>query len=443
MFNDNTASRMPEEAVVYNDVDRTASMPIGNGITITADRINRRGDGNLSAVIDVISPAGSLGSAHVEFGDTRRRTDFIESLIGANEFLYHQWQEVFRAFYLGVEKEIRQVQERLVPEDSGFLDISVRDEPGVRQETVQSIIPRGKITSLYSIGGTGKTFLAMILVQCVILGLLFLDTLATISGDVLYLDFEDDEEEFTRRAYEVGRGLNQTAPPVGLFYRRLNRPLSDGFSEILHYVSEQKVSLVIVDSFGAACAGESEGSRDSIALMQLLQLLPCTVLLIDHEPKASTNRGPTQYGSVYKRNLSRSQLRLEDRGWDDAGRHALILKHMKLNSGPLHGGLPFYMCFEGSKVFAVRADASDEPFLDDYGIEGSIVEAIRTSGLTTANELAAYIQRPVGVVRNALTKLTRTGKVGSPEKRGKANLYQLTLPKDSSVTPGPSSSSSP
>ena len=152
MVNGTTASRMPEEPVVYSDVDRTASMPIGNGITITADRINRRGDGNLSAVIDVISHDGSLGSAHVVFGDTRRRTDFIESLIGANEFLYHQWQEVFRAFYLGVEREIRLVQERLVPADSGFLDISVRDEPGVRQETVQSIIPLGKITSLYSIG---------------------------------------------------------------------------------------------------------------------------------------------------------------------------------------------------------------------------------------------------------------------------------------------------
>ena len=261
--------------------------------------------------------------------------------------------------------------------------------------------------------------------QSVAIGCSFLGEFPTIKGNVLFLDFEDDQEEFTRRSYEIARGLEMERPTPGLFYRRVNRPLGDIEYEVSDYVGANDISLSIIDSFGAASAGDTEGSGDSIALMQILQRLPCTILLIDHEPKGRDGRGPTQYGSVYKRNLSRSQLRLEDRDWPQPGRHALLLKHTKLNSGPLHGGFPFYLCFEAGSVYAVKADPSDPVFQEDRPVEELIVEALGAMEKGTKDTIAEKIDREPRTVGNRLTSMSKNGRVEIVGKDGKASIYRL------------------
>ena len=408
----------------YRHSEQAASLCLDSGATIHASKVTRQRDGGLSAIVYVVSPEGPLGGAHVLIGDARRRKDFANSLAGANGLSPEGWNAELTVFYLGLESALSQVQDLLVLEDPGVLDVSTLEEPGPRVDTVRNILPAGKITSVFSDGGTGKSFLSNMLAQCVVLGVPFLGELATVAGDVLYLDFEDDSEEFTRRAYQIARGLELDGPPPGLFYQRANKPLPEIFFAVLHYVSEAGISLVIIDSFGAACGGEAEGSRDSIALMQLLQILPCTVLLIDHEPKARDGRGPTQYGSVYKRNLSRSQLRLEDRGWPETGRHALLLRHTKLNSGLLHGGLPLYLCFEGGKVWAEKADANDESFREDTGVEEVILDVLRELGKATANDIAEYSGKKADSIKNALTGMVRSKRVKLQGKQGRAYLYE-------------------
>ena len=400
-------------------------MPLDNGTTIHAFDISRQRDGGLSAVVQIISPEGPLGGGHLSLGDAHKRNDLALSLEGANGLNPDGWASHQPAFYLGIETALSEINETLILEDPGVLDVSTLPEPGPRRETVQNIMPEGKITSFYADGGTGKSFLSNLLAQSVVLGANFLGEFPTVRGDVLYLDFEDDAEEFTRRSFEIARGLNLDAPPVGLFYRRANQPLAGIFYDVMSYVTQAEISITIVDSFGAACTGESEGSRDSIALMQLLQQLPCTVLLIDHEPKSRDGRGSSQFGSVYKRNLSRSQLRLEDRGWPEPGRHALVLKHTKLNSGPLHGGFPMYLNFEADRVFAIKADPDDESFREDHGPEALILDALTEAGEATAAELADYTGSKAQSLRNVLTRMVRSRRVVVLRTHGRKYVYGL------------------
>ena len=400
-------------------------MPLDNGTTIHAFDISRQRDGGLSAVVQIISPEGPLGGGHLSLGDAHKRNDLARSLEGANGLNPDGWASHLTAFYLRIESALLEINETLILEDSGVLDVSTLPEPGPRRETVQSIVPEGQITSLFADGGTGKSFLSNLLAQSVVLGTNFLGEFPTVRGDVLFLDFEDDAEEFTRRSFEIARGLNLDAPPVGLFYRRANQPLDIIFYDVMDYVTRGEISLTVIDSFGAACAGESEGSRDSIHLMQLLQRLPCTVLLIDHEPKARGDRGPSQFGSVYKRNLSRSQVRLEDRGWPEPGRHALVLKHTKLNSGPLHGGFPLYLSFEADRVYAIKADPDDEPFREDHGPEQQVLDVLEEAGEATASELAGYTGGKAHSLKNVLTKMVRSKSVEVLAKRRREYVYGL------------------
>ena len=137
--------------------------------------------------------------------------------------------------------------------------------------------------------------------------------------------------------------------------------------------------------------------------MQLLQRLPCSVLLIDHEPKAKDRRGPTQFGSVYKRNLSRSQLHLEDRGWPEPGRHALMLRHTKLNSGPLRGALPLYVEFDRGTGRFIEADPNDESFREAQGLEGLLISALRELGQATKKDIVEHTGAKAPSVANMLT----------------------------------------
>lgn len=412
--------------VEYNHTARTATLEASNGSIITASDITKGRDGDISASIRVDSTVGVLGAGHVLLGDAFRRSTFAQSLAASDGLTPDEWVSDLTVLYLGIEDALTGIAENLRLDDSGVVDVSGEDEPGPRLDTVQGIIPKGKITSLFAEGGTSKSFLAILISLIVALGWRLFDDLDTISGDCLYLDFEDDSEEFIRRSYEIARGLGLEGPQSGLFYRRCNRPLSEIFNEVLAYVETEGISLVTVDSFGAACAGESEGSRDSIALMQLLQRLPCSVLLIDHEPKAKDRRGPTQFGSVYKRNLSRSQIHLEDRGWPELGRHALMLRHTKLNSGPLRGALPLYVDFDKGTVRFIEADPNDESFQDAQGLEGMLISALREMGRATKKDIVEHTGAQAPSVGNMLTTLKKRHVVEEAGKEGKASIYRLS-----------------
>jgi hypothetical protein len=331
-----------------------------------------------------------------------------------------------------LEEALASVQARLTPQDGGFIEVASQPRPGPREYTVDRIVPKNKITSVFADGGTGKTYFSMVIATMVVMGRKFLGELHCQQGNVLYLDFEDDAEEFVRRVFEIGRGLGLDALPQGLFYRRFTKPLGEVVFEVMQAVSERDIKLVIVDSFGAACGGDAERSGDSIRTMQLLQAIPATVLLNDHEPKPMPGRVQSQFGSIYKRNLSRSQLRLEDRGFPEPGKHALILWHTKLNVGPLRGKMPLYLRFEADTVYLDKGGVDDPAFADDQGVVEQVLGVLETLGKGTAVQVAENLGRKEAYIRNVLTRLVKAKRVVHGGKEGKAIVYVLPEAKSES-----------
>ena len=86
------------------------------------------------------------------------------------------------------------------------LEVADLAEPGPLLFRIEGLAPEGYPANLYGDGGQGKSYLAVGASTAVATGQPFLG-LCTIKGTVLYLDYELDAEEFTRRAYRVARGM--------------------------------------------------------------------------------------------------------------------------------------------------------------------------------------------------------------------------------------------
>jgi hypothetical protein len=89
---------------------------------------------------------------------------------------------------------------------------------------------------------------------------------------------------------------------------------------------------VIVDSLGAAKAGEPEGAESSIALFTAARSFGVPWIGIDHISKATSN--PTSgkgrpYGSTYTHNLARLTWSLEQAEEQEADGFAVVLTNHK------------------------------------------------------------------------------------------------------------------
>jgi hypothetical protein len=121
-------------------------------------------------------------------------------------------------------------------------------QKGSRPYTVDGVVYKGKTAGVYGDGGTAKSTLVMHLGQRVARGEKWLG-FETVKTRVLYLDFELDKEEQTRRAYEVATGEGYTEPLEGMFYRSgAGYPTYKVFEQALRDCLEHDIGMVIVET---------------------------------------------------------------------------------------------------------------------------------------------------------------------------------------------------
>ena len=167
------------------------------------------------------------------------------------------------------------------------IDVSTLPEPPRRGWLVLDLVPEGTVTSWYGDDGSGKSVLALALAICVASGKPFLDRPSQ-HGVVLFIDTEFDEDEFVRRAYQLARGMGLAAPPAGVFYYRTRFSLTTpgGQRDIVRLVERYQPVLLIIDSItlGSYTDDLKEASATT-SLMEFLQQLRVTTLVLDHIPK--------------------------------------------------------------------------------------------------------------------------------------------------------------
>jgi hypothetical protein len=156
--------------------------------------------------------------------------------------------------------------------------------PTYRSDRISDLVREGAMNILYGEGGVGKGYLAIYGALCVQQGR-SMCSLEVQKGDVLYLDWEDDEVTFNNRVAIVaaGNGLEPEAP----HYKRMLGPLSRQVEEILEYILENQIALVIIDSVSKAFPRGDYGSYESTAdSMAETTALLGTTWAIDHVASA-------------------------------------------------------------------------------------------------------------------------------------------------------------
>jgi hypothetical protein len=313
------------------------------------------------------------------------------------------------------------------------------------------LLLKNKMNCWLASAGTGKSTLAKALATCYAAEQPFLGRCMGEPGEVLYLDWEDDKDDFERIAYQICKGMNIWPVPLLNWLSMRGRRMRDHVDKLGRIIAEKNVKLIVIDAIAAAGGSPGEHlSWEAIALeleQCLGQLPPVTVLGLDHVTSAEHKDGKANVplkarGSERKVEFYRNQWTLMlDRGELSTGRHVVTWYHTKINTGVprpefttelIHGQNSLVVC-EGT------TDASPEavgrlPLYQQY-----VVAVRRSPGLKTEDiclEVRETTERTkVIATRVQLQKQERRGEVWCQDDRwypaghpGPENYLPASLP---------------
>lgn len=316
----------------------------------------------------------------------------------------------------------------------GVMNSWEHGEPAPRSWALPNWIPDGMITVLFGDGGLGKSYIALYVAMRACIGGTF-GGLPMEKRDVLYLDAELDFDEFQRRAYKVARGMGLEAPPSGLRYYRLRDSIikPEVQLKVAAIIDVLGVGLSVLDSLSiAAFGGSPTDAEDVIRAMKGLEPWK-TVLALDHvsKPGAGANQShSTQFGSVFKRNIARSSMRLVK-----AMGGGLSFQHDKTNFGPAQTPLYFDMEFHEGSVgfrFTDMHDDSMAGLVDHLPPLERVWHTLdaQDDGRGTVSWLGNELKIGEGTVRNYLTALKKNGRVTNENGGLWAVVRRQPLPTD-------------
>lgn len=313
------------------------------------------------------------------------------------------WRQLLETFAAGILKAER------VGEP--FIKAGRLPQRMVPAPLVEKLLPALKPTSIFGPGGSGKGYIATGIAVHHNLGIPFVG-LKVQKGRTLYLDWEDDVEEFDMRVKEVAAGLNLESVPE-IDYRVCRSPLRHQAHQIARYVSENGITLVVVDSVEAAAgtAGEGRSYEDSAKsfFAALRQLGRVTVLLIDHvssQSRKGEDTGPAKaYGSIFKENWCRStwEMRKDQKPGERMSQVALY--HTKVNRGLLNNPIGILLDFttEGAVMFRPCDPKTSEKLASKLSLADRIEAHLLANGPAAVVTLEDGLREPDNKIRAILT----------------------------------------
>ena len=223
---------------------------------------------------------------------------------------------------------------------------------------VSPLLQERQATVFYGEGDTLKSFMGLFLAVLVKSG----EKQAGLEaepGNVLYLDYETDEDTVWQRANMIAHGIG-IGIPEGLYYRYMHQPLAADIQHINRLVLDLGIEFVVIDSAAPAVL-EPESASMTTEYFRALRSLRTTSLTIAHVTKNSKQFAP--FGSSFWRNLPRANFQITaDR---DSEYVTIGLKHTKSNNGRRLKDLGFIFDFdsEGDRVVISSKAVKDVPAL--------------------------------------------------------------------------------
>ncbi|SRR5579885_531114 len=262
------------------------------------------------------------------------------------------WEEIER-----LKQEI--AAEELQEEPNKLTSLS-EYTPQAMTWLLKGAIPDKFPTTIYGDGGLGKSYLGLYFAILAakggesFLGLEFPQE----ARNILYLDWELDKDEFSRRAGKIAIGLGLPNVPGNLFYYSPEKSLSRLLPGLERTLKANRIQFLIIDSLGASCV-DPEEVGDIVEVFGQIKNLGIATLILDHQSKMQSQDNynqKTPYGSVYKYNLSRSVFQLSCIGREE-NQISLMLRHKKANFGRLIEDLTFDIVFEEDRVMFLESKA--------------------------------------------------------------------------------------
>lgn len=313
--------------------------------------------------------------------------------------------------------------------------------PKPRRWVVENLIPRGHMSLIYGEGGMTKSFLAHDLAFNVASDIETWLDYNIITGPVLYLDFELDLEEQSRRAHDLAAGKGLDQPPDNLFYLgALGHTSQEAFQAAYDTVVEHGVVLVVIDSLGLALEGDAESSTDVIGFVRRyidpLRADGAAILAVDHQAKrikGDRYGDKTAFGSVYKTNLARSVIQVS--GTWDANTFTADLTHKKANFGPRQSTIHATVKFDVARIgiepafdFGPREKPVEEPATS----VAKVLKAVRDGGPMYNADIAEATDLDIKTVRNRVKEHIDSGRLEHTGNKD-GNAKEVRIPETEEV----------
>lgn len=206
----------------------------------------------------------------------------------------------------------------------------------------EPLVPDGELCILFGDGGTLKSFLGMLLAISTATGrpIPGLGAPSRV-GNILYLDYETNQDTHARRLRALAAGLGATPVLGRILYRQMKRPLHQETTQLRRLIMDRKIVLVIIDSVGMACGGNINDSGDTLkTITALTSLGNCAKFGIGHK-----NKMDDFIGSVYWRNGPRAMWEVNaEQGAGNTKRVGYI--HRKANDDRIREPFAFGVEFE-------------------------------------------------------------------------------------------------
>ena len=226
--------------------------------------------------------------------------------------------------------------------------------PEVRQWTVERFAPKGLSTIVFGMGGGGKSYLtADIMLHC-LYGMAWKGRKVDHVFGVMVIDYEDAADEWRLRVQQLCDGYRWPFPERGYrYYPGRAIPIADQIGQIREIVEREHIGLVVVDSAISAVGGDVIDMQSPARLINALQSIGVTAIIIAHNTKAEDARYPL--GSIAWHNLVRATHYLESTQEEGSYTLDAALHNKKGNRG-LQKPIPMRFTFSESDTGPVKID---------------------------------------------------------------------------------------
>jgi hypothetical protein len=315
-------------------------------------------------------------------------------------------------------------------ESAPMVMVGLEEKPEMKNQgfALFPVLRRSVATVMYGEGGSCKSLMA-IYFSMLVQGGFDANGLKATPGNILYCDWETDEDDFTQRLFAIQEG-DANLEGVAIAYRHCSQPFLAELEQIAAIVTEHKVDMIVIDSFEAALAKNSNDSEQIQPFFNALRnLVPggVTALLIDHKSKSDAERNNSSgpMGSVMKLNRARSV-------WEVAqGEDGTVgLLHKKVNTGRKHPPMGFDISFTGEdaleRVRFTRTDISMSDLRPKLSVRDRVFSTLR-KGERSLDDLVAETGDDRQQIDNVLNR--KTGKPSAFQKNanGKWGLSQIRV----------------